>query len=61
MAMWSLDKILAPDHAAAVFESFYSISGMSAGLLLLAAIPMLAACGALFLLRDEDRMLMLGS
>lgn len=111
MAMWSLDKILAPDHAAAVFESFYSISGMSAGLLLLvglvqlaievafvlglwkfwtygfvlvahtvstlsswqqyldpfnnmlflAAIPMLAACVTLFLLREEDRMLTPGS
>ncbi len=106
MAMWSLDKILAPDHAAAVFENFYFISGMGAGILLvlgvvqlaievafllglwkvwtygfvlvthtistlsswqqyldpfnnmlfLAAIPMLAACIALFLLRDDDRM-----
>ena len=106
MAMWSLDKILVPDHAAAVFENFYFISGMDAGILLvlglvqlaievafvlglwkvwtygfilathtistlsswqqyldpfnnmlfLAAIPMLAACIALFLLRDHDRM-----
>jgi len=106
MAMWSLDKILMPDHAAAVFENFYFISGMGAGILLvlgvaqlaievafvlglwkvwtygfvlvthtistlsswqqyldpfnnmlfLAAIPMLAACIALFLLRDDDRM-----
>ncbi len=106
MAMWSLDKILAPDHAAAVFENFYFICGMGAGILLvlgvvqlaievafllglwkvwtygfvlvthtistlsswqqyldpfnnmlfLAAIPMLAACIALFLLRDDDRM-----
>ncbi|TVS09679.1 MAG: hypothetical protein EA419_12375 [Wenzhouxiangella sp.] len=111
MAMWSLDKILVPDHAAAVFENFYFIAGMGAGLLLvlgfvqlaievafllglwkfwtygfvlvthaistlsswqqyldpfnnmlfLAAIPMLAACIALFVLREEDRMLALGS
>lgn len=110
MAMWSLDKILMPDHAAAVFENFYFIAGMGAGLLLLlglvqlaievafllglwkfwtygfvlfthavstlsswqqyldpfnnllflAAVPMLAACAALFLLREEDRMLTLG-
>ncbi len=109
MAMWSLDKILMPDHAAAVFENFYFISGMGAGILLaigliqlaievafllglwkfwtygfvlvthaistlsswqqyldpfnnmlfLAAIPMLAACIALFLLREEDSMLTL--
>jgi len=110
MAMWSLDKLLMPDHAAAVFENFYFISGMGTGILLviglvqlaievafllglwkfwtygfvlvthtistlsswqqyldpfnnmlfLAAIPMLAACIALFLLREEDRMLTLG-
>ncbi len=110
MAMWSLDKILVPGHAAAVFENFYFISGMGAGILLviglaqlaievafvlglwkfwtygfvlvthtistlsswqqyldpfnnmlfLAAIPMLGACIALFLLREEDRMWTLG-
>jgi putative oxidoreductase len=110
MAMWSLDKPLKPDHAAAVFENFYFIAGIGAGVLLaigliqlaievafllglwkfwtygfvlvthaistlsswkqyldpfnnmlfLAAIPMLAACIALFLLRKEDGMLTLG-
>jgi hypothetical protein len=110
MAMWSLDKLLNPGHAAAVFENFYFISGMGATLLLviglaqlaveiafvlglwkfwtygfvlithaistvsswqqylapfdnmlfLAAIPMLGACIALFLLRDEDRHWSLG-
>ena len=110
MAMWSLDKLLKPDHAAAVFENFYFIPGIGAEVLLviglvqlaievafllglwkfwtygfvlithtistlsswqqyldpfnnmlfLAAIPMLAACIALFLLREEDRMLTLG-
>lgn len=111
MAMWSLDKLIQPGHAAAVFENFYFISGMGTEILLviglvqlaieiafllglwkfwtygfvlathaistlsswkqyldpfnnnmlfLAAIPMLAACIALFLLRREDRMFTLG-
>ncbi len=107
MAMWSLDKLLQPGHAAAIFENFYFISGMGTEILMtigiaqlaieiafllglwkfwtygfvmithtistlsswqqyldpfnnmlfLAAIPMLAACIALFLLREEDRLL----
>jgi len=110
MAMWSIDKLVNPGHATAVFENFYFISGMSGTLLLviglaqlaievafvlglwkfwtygfvlvthaistlsswqqyldpfnnmlfLAAIPMLGACIALFLLRDKDRYLSLG-
>lgn len=110
MSMWSLDKLIQPGHAAAVFESFYFISGIGTEILMviglaqlaieitfllglwkfwtygfvlithtvstlsswkqyldpfnnmlfLAAIPMLAACIALFLLRKEDRMLTLG-
>jgi len=110
MAMWSLDKILSPDHAAAVFSNFYFIGSIGAttlliigvvqllieiafllglwkfwtygyvvvfhgistlsswkqylapfdNLLFLAAIPMLAACIALFLLRDRDTRLSLG-
>lgn len=110
MAMWSIDKLLNPGHAAAVFENFYFLSGMGAGILLvigivqlaievafvlglwkfwtygfvlithaistlsswqqyldpfnnmlfLAAIPVLGACIALFMLRDEDRYLSLG-
>ncbi|NBB92062.1 MAG: hypothetical protein GVY32_02715 [Gammaproteobacteria bacterium] len=109
MAMWSIDKLLNPGHAAAVFENFYFIAGMGGTILLvigllqlaieiafvlglwkfwtygfvlvthtvsvvsswqqyfdpfnnmlfLAAIPMLGACIALFLLRDEDRHLSL--
>lgn len=107
MAMWSLDKLISPDHAAAVFGNFYGIGGMTSGVLLViglaqlvlevafvlglwrlwtygyvmvahgistvsswrqyldpfdnllffAAIPMLAACVALFLLRNEDTLL----
>jgi len=106
MAMWSLDKLINPGHATAVFENFYFIPGVGAELLLvvglfqlaieiafvlglwkfwtygfvlithtvsvvsswkqylapfdnmlfLAAIPMLAACFALFALRDADRL-----
>lgn len=104
MALWSVDKILNPGHAAGVFETFYFIGGLGpaamaaigvaqllvevafvAGLfrtltygfvlvthlistlaswpgylepfdhlLWFAAWPMLAACVALFLLREED-------
>lgn len=108
MLMWTLDKILNPAHAAAVFGAFYSIGGMPASaytvlgvlelvligafvagfskfwsygavmvlhavstassfnqylapfepgnLLFFAAWPMLAACVALFLLRDADEL-----
>ncbi len=107
MAMWSLDKMIAPDHAEVIFASFYGIGGMTAGVLLViglvqlvlevafvlglwrlwtygyvtvahgistlaswqqyldpldnllffAAIPMLAACITLLLLRQEDTLL----
>lgn len=107
MAMWSIDKLVSPDHAAGVFENFYYLAGMGAGILMvigliqlaieiafvlglwkfwtygfvmvahaistlsswqqyldpfnnmlfLAAIPMLAACIALFMLRDDDTLL----
>ncbi|MEW6166862.1 MAG: hypothetical protein AB1651_04085 [Pseudomonadota bacterium] len=30
MLMWTLDKIVNPDHAAKVFESFYFIGGLGA-------------------------------
>ncbi len=109
MAMWSLDKLLNPGHAAAVFENFYFLAGMGGTVLLviglvqlaieiafvlglwkfwtygfvlvthaistisswqqyidpfnnmlfLAAIPMLGACIALFLMRDDDHYLSL--
>ncbi|AHE98773.1 hypothetical protein THITH_11525 [Thioalkalivibrio paradoxus ARh 1] len=109
MFVWTLDKFVAPDHAARVFEHFYHLEGLGAGalavigvlqlivvlgfvaglyrawtyglvlamhavstfsswqqylaafdnLLFFAAWPMLAACVALFLLRDSDTMLSL--
>lgn len=107
MLVWTLDKFVAPEHAARVFENFYYLEGMGAGLLAVigaiqlvvvlgfvaglfrtwtyglvlamhsvstlsswpryidifdnllffAAWPMLAACVALFLLRDSDTLL----
>jgi putative oxidoreductase len=33
MLMWTLDKIVNPDHAAKVFESFYFIGGLGAPLM----------------------------
>lgn len=33
MLMWTLDKILNPGHAGAVFENFYFIPGMGSGVL----------------------------
>ena len=107
MGFWTIDKIINPDHAGAVFKNFYglgavgdqafliigivqglivlafaaglfktitygailvmhSISTLSSwrqyldpfeNLLFLAAWPMLAACLALFLMRDHDRLL----
>ncbi len=106
MAMWTMDKFLRPEHAAAVFEHFYGLSGLdvsltyvlataeavlliafligfkpritygmvlmlhgistlasykqyinpfeSSNLLFFAAWPMLAACFALYILRDLD-------
>lgn len=110
LLVWALDKVIAPEHATAVFSHFYSFSGLSpwilkvlglvqigivvafgAGfarswtygavllmhaastastyahlvapwaegsqLLFWAAVPVLAAMIALFLLRDRDRLL----
>lgn len=103
MLMWTLDKFVAPDHAAGVFANFYGITGLGNAafyligavelvivvafvlgiakrwtyglvfvlhavstlssfpmyfgfdnLLFFAAWPMLAACFALYLLRDHD-------
>lgn len=33
MLMWAIDKFVKPDHAAAVFEKFYYIGGLSYGLI----------------------------
>ncbi|MCC5857130.1 MAG: hypothetical protein JJT90_03175 [Ectothiorhodospiraceae bacterium] len=110
MAMWSFNKLLAPEASAGIFERFYHIGGLGVAsmyaiglvqlaievlfllgvarfwtygfvllthgastvsswqqylnpfdhLLFLAAIPMLAACLALFLLRDQDTLLVAG-
>lgn len=107
MLVWTLDKFLAPDHAAGVFEHFYFIGGVAPavlyiigaaeliiilgfllgvakrftygavfifhavstlssfpmylnpaeGRLFYAAWPMLAACFALYSLRDQDTLL----
>lgn len=107
MIMWTLDKFVAPDHAAGVFANFYGIEGLGATafavigllqlvlvlafvagflkrftyglifllhgistlssyaqyldpfdhLLFFAAWPMLAACFALYYLRDQDTLL----
>lgn len=107
MIAWSLQKLLAPEGVAGIFESFYFLPGLSVAvmygialaqiaieigfllgvarfwtygfvlithgistlaswrqyldpfgnMLFLAAIPMLAACFVLFLLRDEDTLL----
>lgn len=109
MIMWTIDKFVNPEHAAAVFAKFYLIDGLShfaaygvgaiqlalvvgfvvgaykrwtygallvlhaistfsswqmyldpwgpRNLLFFAAWPMLAAIGALYLLRDEDKLL----
>ncbi len=108
MFIWTLDKLLRPDHMASVFERYYGISGLGntaayaigaaelllilafvaglwkrwtygavlllhavstlasfgkylapfdgSNLLFFAAWPMLAACAALYLLRDSDKL-----
>lgn len=113
MLFWTIDKFIRPEHAAAVFDGFYSISGLGdmimkvlgglelvlifgfflgikkrltygavlllhgistlssykqylapfekVNLLFFAAWPMLAACFALYLLRDEDTWFTVGS
>lgn len=112
MFMWTIDKFINPDHAAAVYKHFYFIGGMGAtmimvigiaellilfgfllgiqktftygavllfhtvstlstykqyfdpftdvNLLFFAAWPMLAACYALFILRDSDTLASFG-
>ena len=42
MLMWTIDKILNPDHAAAVYEKFYFIGGVTPTLLLGIALDELA-------------------
>lgn len=113
MLVWTIDKFIRPEHAAAVFAGFYSLSGIGdsamkiigvleliliigfllgvkkrvtngsvlilhgistlssykqylapfdkTNLLFFAAWPMLAACLALYLLRDEDTLFTLSA
>jgi len=57
MLVWTLDKFFNVTHASRVFETFYAIGGlerMAFVVLFFAAWPMLAACFALYYLRDLD-------
>ncbi|MEL7314530.1 MAG: hypothetical protein AAFN08_06210 [Cyanobacteria bacterium J06559_3] len=46
MLMWSLDKFLAPDHARAVFETFYFIPGLGTAIVyVIGAIQLLIVLG----------------
>ena len=41
MLMWTLDKFIQPDHAAAVFSKFYFISGLTHGIVYLIGVVQL--------------------
>ena len=46
MLMWTLDKFIKPDHAAAVFSKFYFISGLSHGIVyLIGAVQLIILIG----------------
>jgi len=48
MFMWTLDKILRPEHGAAVFEKFYFLSGFGEGAMIaIGAIEMIIILGFL--------------
>ncbi|MCK5138292.1 MAG: hypothetical protein KAQ85_00480, partial [Thermodesulfovibrionia bacterium] len=48
MFMWTIDKFIRPEHAAAVFENFYFISGFSAVLsYVIGAVEMIIIAGFL--------------
>ncbi|MEX2575860.1 MAG: hypothetical protein WD382_04335 [Halofilum sp. (in: g-proteobacteria)] len=49
MAMWSLDKIVAPDHAGAIFANFYGLDAMAASLLIGIGVVQLLVEGAFVL------------
>jgi len=42
MLMWTLDKLINPDHAAAVFERFYFIGGLGSTIFLIIGLAELA-------------------
>lgn len=68
MLMWTLDKFVNPEHAGAVlilhavstFSSFAQYLSPWQNLLFFAAWPMLAACLALYLLREHDTLATIG-
>ncbi|MBW3559750.1 MAG: hypothetical protein KY449_08285 [Proteobacteria bacterium] len=49
MGMWTIDKMINPDHAGAVFSNFYGLEGLGAGVIV-AAGAVQAAVVAAFLL-----------
>ncbi len=38
MLMWTIDKIIRPEHASAVYEKFYGLSGFTGNIMLAVAI-----------------------
>lgn len=44
MFVWALDKLINPSHAAAVFEGFYGISGLSTTLATIIGVLQLILC-----------------
>ncbi len=54
MLMWTLDKLVNPDHAARVFENFYLLGGLSPAAFRVIALAELALLGA-FLLGARKR------
>ena len=44
MLMWTLDKIINPDHAASVFANFYGISNIGSIMLLIALAELAIIC-----------------
>jgi hypothetical protein len=47
MFMWTLDKLLNPKHAAAVYKNFYFIGGMENIIFLIGAVEMIILAGFL--------------
>jgi hypothetical protein len=45
--MWTLDKLLNPEHAAAVYKNFYFISGMENIIFFIGAVEMIILAGFL--------------
>ncbi len=65
LLLWSIDKMVAPEQTAKIFQFFYRTPlpasfAPGVGVLEAALIPALAGFVALFLLRREDTLLTLG-